>query len=507
MKKRFSTYLLFFYALFAVAQEHVSIGSPETWSVQSLTPYVGQTVEFDVPIVVCSNTSRMVVGPWRVFEPLSQGLESSPANSLARHINGSCVFTLTGVNEYHRCGEEIHHLQAFVQSPSELSFVSGEWRGNTRADLEKGLPDLGDYRLLVCSFNLENYFVVNMGSLGARTQEEHQAQRAKVSKALAKINADIFGLVELEQGNDAIQEIVDDLNANLPGRNYVYVTESAPAGPAQKVDYVFDAKKVEPIGVPSIINTELSNRKRMVCFREKATGEKFIYSINHFKAMNTGDEYRRVNEARAVVSFYSTYRHNPNIRDNDVLFMGDLNCYAYTDPILVFTQNGFIDLHRAFHADSSYSYMYGGRASYIDHALCNSTLYKQITGMSAYHINSDESDNYTYDKSSDRTMFRCSDHDPLLVGLKLDSTLVYDPTPQINSAEIIDGEANTLVVFNAHEETQKSYYAIYSIHGILLEMEEITSVFHEVALPDDPGVYVVYVYANGQVFQRKVIVR
>ena len=507
MKRRFLLPIVLLVALSLASQVRISVSSPETWSVQALTPYVGQTVEFDVPIVVSSNTNKLIVGPWRVFEPLSQGVYASSAYSSALRINGSCVFNLTGVNEYHRCGEKIYHLQATVHSPTELSFVSGEWQGNTRADLEKGIPDLGDYRLLVCGFNLENYFVVNMGSLGARTEEEHQAQRVKVSKALAQINADIYGLVELEQGNDAIQEIVDDLNTTIPGRNYVYVTENASAGPSQKVDYVFDTKKVEPIGVPSIINTELSNRKRMVCFREKATGEKFIYSINHFKAMNTGDEYRRVNEARAVVSFYSTYRHNPNIRDNDVLFMGDLNCYAFTDPISVFTQNGFIDLHRAFHADSSYSYMYGGRASYIDHALCNNTLYKQITGVSAYHINSDESDYYTYDKSSDRTMFRCSDHDPVLVGLKLDSTVVYDPSPQINSAEIINGEANTLIVLNAHKEEQKSYYAIYTISGILLEQQEILSVYHEVSLPEMPGVYVVYIYDDGQVYKRKVVIR
>ena len=104
-------------------------------------------------------------------------------------------------------------------------------------------------------------------------------------------------------------------------------------------------------------------------------------------------------------------------------------------------------------------------------------------------------------------MFRCSDHDPVLVGLKLDSTVVYDPSPQINSAEIINGEANTLIVLNAHKEEQKSYYAIYTISGILLEQQEILSVYHEVSLPEMPGVYVVYIYDDGQVYKRKVVIR
>ena len=368
---------------------------------------------------------------------------------------------------------------------------------------------MGDYRLLVCGFNLENYFVAHLGKdyLGANSDAAHQAQRAKISAALKQINADIFGFCELEEGDAAIQEIADDLNKNLPERNYQFFRDVS-SGSNQKSDFVYDANKVEPIGLPVEINTELANRKKMVCFREKATGERFIYSINHFKAMTSGDsETRRVNEARAVVNYYNSYRANTNIRDKDILVMGDLNSHAKTSPVLFFTENGMIDLHRAFHADSSYSYMFGSKSSYIDHALCISSLYSQVTGMAGYHINSDESDDYTYDKSSDRTMFRCSDHDPVLVGLKLDSTLVFDPTPQLNSADIYTGEAGQLIIQNAHSESSKSYYAIYSVNGVLLERKEITSVFYEVELPAAPGVYIVYVYFNGQTYQRRMIVR
>ena len=510
MKKRFSAYLMLFLALSLAAEVHVTVGTPDTWSVQSLAPHVGDTVAFDVPMVVCNNYGQLVMAPWRMFEPLCQGIGGSPGYVEAVRINNYASFALSGVNGYHRCGEKIHGLRAVVHSASDLSFVSGEWRGNTREDLERSLPELGDYRLLVCAFNLENYFVVNMGSLGARNEAQHLAQREKVSKALAQINADIFGLVELEQGDEAIKEIVADLNTNLPGRRYVYFPESSAAAAFQKSDYVYDSLKVEPIGVPSVINTEVSNRKRMVCFREKATGEKFIFSINHFKAMTggaTATDPRRVNEARAVYDFYNSYRRDVSIHENDMLVMGDLNTYAFTSPIQVFTDNGFIDLHRAFHADSSYSYMYGGKASYIDHALCSETLYRQITGMSAYHINSDESDYYTYDKSSDRTMFRCSDHDPVLVGLKLDSAKMTDPSPQINSMEILIGQANTMVIQDAHQEDRKSYYAIYTLGGLLLERQEIKSAYHEVPLPQAAGVYVVYIYAAGQVYQRKIIIR
>lgn len=310
--------------------------------------------------------------------------------------------------------------------------------------------------------------------------------------------------MELQQGNEAIEEIVNDLNSNLPKRNYKYFKD-ATSGTSQKVDYVYDANVVEPIGVPNENNTELPYRKKMLCFREKATGEKFTYAINHFKSMNSGGADRRLNEAKSVVQDYNAYRNNRNVRDKDILIMGDLNCYAKTEPILYFTNNNFLDLHRAFHADSSYSYKYG-LASYIDHAISSESLYPQVTGMASYTINSDEDDKYNYQKSSDLSMFRCSDHDPVLVGLKLDSTLSMSFEPYINTAEILFGDSK-MVIQNAYVTDEKSYYAIYRITGQLIEQEEITSPIYEVTLPDESGVYIVYIYHKGQTYQRKMIVR
>ncbi len=507
MKTRFGLFLTaLLMSTLLYGQAHISIDNPDSWSGEALRPYIGQTVIFDVPMVVCANANgNYVVSPWRRMQPESCGVIGSADYKSAVRINSSCMFSISGISGYHRCGEKIIGLRARVNSTSSLTMSSGTWRGNTRAELEAGIPDLGDYRLLVCGFNLENYYMT-WGSMGARSYAEHQDQRAKISKALKRINADIYGLVELQQGNEAIGEIVSDLNNNLPNRNYKYFSDAS-SGTLQAVGFVYDANTVQPIGTPTETDVEVQNRKKMICFREIATGERFIYSINHFKAMNTGDEERRVNEAKAVIKLYNSYRQNSSIRDKDVLFMGDMNCYAFTKPILAFTENGYIDLHRAFHADSSYSYMFGGLASYIDHAIVNGTMYKQITGMSGFHINSDEDDRYTYDKSSDLTMFRCSDHDPVLVGLKLDSTLVYDPTPQINSRELIEDDADKLIIQNAYKDGQPSFCAIYSINGWLVSQEQITSPLYEVELPEQQGIYIVYVYYNGVAYQRKMIVR
>lgn len=507
MKTRISVVAFLCWALTLGAEVHISIPDSTTWSGQALKEYIGETVVFDMPMIVCANANgNYIVSPWRRFQPECQGIPGSDEYNETVRINSTCMFALSGVSGYHRCGEKIYGLRAVVNSTSSLTMSGGTWRGNTRAELEAGLPDLGDYRLLVCGFNLENYYMT-WGSLGARSNSEHQSQRAKISKALKQINADIYGLVELQQGDEAISEIVSDLNENLPKRNYRFFHESA-TGTSQKVDFVYDANTVEPIGFPAETSVELPYRKKMICFREKETGEKFIYSINHFKSMNTGGADRRENEAKAVISLYNTYRRYTNIAENDVLVMGDMNCYAKTDPIRVFTEkNNMLDLHRAFHADSSYSYMFGGLASYIDHAICNETLYRQVTGMAGYHINSDEDDYYTYDKSSDRTMFRCSDHDPVLVGLKLDSTLSIPIVPFINNKAVMTHEDKELVIQNAFSPDQKSFYAIYTINGLLYKREEITSSYFTATLPAEPGLYIVYLYYNGEIFPQRLIIR
>ena len=260
------------------------------------------------------------------------------------------------------------------------------------------------------------------------------------------------------------------------------------------------------------INTELVNRKKMLCFREKATGEKFIYSINHFKAMSGGGdtESQRVNEARAVVSFYNSYRVNKTIRENDLLLMGDLNAYPFSKPILTLLENDLTDLHRAFHADSSYSYRQrnGTKTAYIDHALCSKTMLSQITGMSPYHLNSDETDDYNYKNSHDNSMFRCSDHDPVLVGLKLDSTI--SGAPYFNGPEVFF-DIYTVSGFRICQPTRMTYYGIvpearkkyYTLSDDNPYLPEEIKQF----LPLPSGVYIIHIYYNGTVKAYKLIIR
>lgn len=522
MKTRFSFLWLFILACqVLVAQTTIHVKDPNTWTTDELAPYIGTEVIFDVPIFVSSNAASYTytVSPRRLFTPTNQAFPRTTAYQTVVSQNSKGAMQLTGVDDYHRCGEKIYNLRARVNSQNTLSFISGLWRENTRKYMDtvnvRRLVNIDgcDTCLLVCTSNLENYFMGNA---------YHERQRAKVIDALTHIDADLFGFVEIECGDAAVREIVSYLNNRLPHRNYTYVADGTTAsGTDTKAAFVYDKKLLKTYGELQVIGTGVGKaRKEMQVFEQKHNGERFIFSVNHFKAKTGGGtgadadqkdgqgsyNAARCEEAQAVLDLY--VRISPQLQEKDILIMGDLNAYAKEDPIRKFLDYGLIDLHRAFHADTSYSYQYGGLAGYLDHAICSPSLYAQVRGAIGFHCNSDENDRYTYDKSSDQTMFRYSDHDPVLVGLRLDNSATYDPKPVINNLEVMRGNTNKLVIRDALTAGgQDSYYGIYDISGRpIVNATRIENSVEVVDLPTAPGVYILYVYFETQVYPYKFIV-
>jgi len=461
----------------------IHIANPQNWSSSSLSSYVGQTVSFDVPMYMLQQSGSYL-------SPCCTGVAYGSSN----------VVYISGAPRTSRSRTFSTDLQAKVDysdGTCSLRYVSGSFYGNTRDALLQG-PDSaqidakGKHTLLVCAANLEYYLAINFGTgFGPDNQKQHDAQRTKTKQALALINADIYGLCEIEQGTAALQEICYDLNTAHPNRRYTYVDNhtSSAAGSYTMSAFVYDSLVVMPYGSYKVIDTEVKNRKYMQCFKEKATDEKFIFSMNHFKAMSGGGdtESRRIAEANAINSTYVDYKRY--CEEEDLLIMGDLNCHYGDAPITILLNDSRTDLHRYFHPEGSYSYLYGGSANYLDHAISNLTLLPQVTGMLAYHVNSDEDDCYTYDgRCNDGTMFRYSDHDPVLVGLRLDST------QSINNKLDIVNYGNSLQVHYG----EGGYVRIYDMSGNLLNEEPLAWEEYSFTLPETyHGCFIVHVYHDG----------
>lgn len=508
-------------------QAHISVSDPENWTTAQLSSYVGQTVVFDEPVVVCNNYNGLRVSVHRTFSPTNQARPRSTEYNNLLSLDGRTEFYLNGISDYHRMGETIVGLTAKVNSTTSLTYISGTFVGNTREELSKG-PNMriidpeGKHNLLVAAMNLEYYMAEQFdptSSMGPDNEAQHSQQRAKTIAALSTINADIYGLVEIQCGDSALREITRYLNAAHQNRQYTYVMSGTSAnGTFTQSAYIYDSNIVETKGARIDIEAEVQNRKKMQRFVLKSNGEEFIYSLNHFKAKSgsgtglnadQGDgqgvfNHRRVKEAEAVLNQYRTLTQQTH--ENDILIMGDLNAYAMEDPITTLTKGGMTDLHRYFHADSSYSYVFRGQAGYLDHALANSSMLAQITGMAPYHINSDEDDRYTYDGSwSDNTMFRSSDHDPVIVGLRLDHSAAIVEGVSINTMEVMMNNGD-IIIRNAQRSSTPAYYAFYTITGLLIDQQPIHTNAETIVRPREAGVYILMVYAEGQTFAKKVIV-
>ncbi|WP_204369028.1 type I secretion C-terminal target domain-containing protein [Methylocucumis oryzae] len=119
--------------------------------------------------------------------------------------------------------------------------------------------------------------------------------------------------------------------------------------------------------------------------------------------------------------------------DTDILIAGDLNSYAKEDPVTTLKNDGYSNLIEAHIGDSGYSYAFDGQWGYLDHALASASLAAQVQDVLEWHINADEPSALDYNtnfKSANQLIslyandaFRTSDHDPIIVGLNLNTQL------------------------------------------------------------------------------------
>lgn len=299
-----------------------------------------------------------------------------------------------------------------------------DWTGNERTEA----PDeaaLGNYSIKVCGYNLEMFF------------NESELQTTRLVKVLDAVDADLFGLVEVGGGSTVIESLVDALNEAKGSEEYDFIRWSGYAQPSTYTlnHIVYRKSKLEPYSNYFMINTvNPLNRKLVQAFREIATGETFIYSINHFKSKtgsgsgadaDQGDgqgQYnsRRRQEAYAVLNRLGELRYY--YESDRALVMGDLNSLYREDPIRVFTDAGYEDMVHRYEPES-YTYCYDGQVQFLDYSLASPGMQPYVTGATVWHINADEPSFLDYDRSdaSQNGPYRASDHDPVIVGLNFSS--------------------------------------------------------------------------------------
>ncbi len=328
-------------------------------------------------------------------------------------------------------------------------------------------PDSVGGLVKASSFNVLNYFNGNGAgggfptSRGATTLAEFNRQRDKIIAAILAINADVYGVIEIENDGSgaasAIQDLVNGLNAIAGAGAYAFRDGTTPGTDEIKNSIIYKTSTVTPDGA-ALNDTDpiWSGQARnplAQTFTLNANGAKFVYIVNHFtskgcSASDTGgdadlgdgqgcDNLQRTLQAEALLEFVE--ERQTTTGEARVLVMGDLNAYGEEDPIFRLENDmndtlqdgagGLIDeVQRWVPLANRYSYQFDEYSGYLDHALASKELNPYISGTTIWHINADEPTVLDYNlefKSAAQqainvgTPYRASDHDPVIVGINL----------------------------------------------------------------------------------------
>lgn len=435
---------------------------------QDLERYEGMLVDFPQDLTVTGNENfakfgeKMLSSNGRLPNPTNAADPGMPANSIQFLNNRSRILLDDGSNQKYpaldpfpktlRSGDSVQGIEGI------LSYGYGEYRIEpldisqiTISNPRPEKPDAIEGRIKVASFNVENYFNGDgMGggfatSLGAKSQEEFERQRTKIVAAIGEMNADIVGLMELENDGygdlSAIRDLVNCLNSreNNQSLNYSIIDPGLQKLGSDNitVGLIYNASKLRPAGQARTIATgafSANNRQPLAqTFEEIDTGEKFTVIANHLKSkrspgkavdpenMDNGDGQgywngARTKAAKELAAWIAA--DTAQSEDPDYLILGDMNCYDNENPIKAFENAGLVDLIPAYYGSAAYSYGFANQWGNLDHILANQDMLGQITGATVWHINADESDAFAYDgKWYTPDQYRCSDHDPAIVGL------------------------------------------------------------------------------------------
>lgn len=322
------------------------------------------------------------------------------------------------------------------------------------------VPETGG-TLRVVGFNVLNYFLTiddggtncgptgfPQGCRGADSEFELERQRTKLLSALTAIDADVLGLVELEntEGVEPLADLVAGLNEAAGPGTYDYIETGTIGTDTIAVGAIYKPDTVTPVGDPAILDGSVDarfdddrNRPTLaVTFEDVASGEPFYVAVNHLKSKGCGDatgpdadqgdgqgcwNATRTSAALAMVDWLAG--HPTGVETDTGFILGDLNSYAREDPITALRDAGYVDLVGA------YSFVFDGQWGYLDYAMVSPEGMGHVAESAVYHINSDEVPvlDYNTDFKSEAQIdslyapdqFRTSDHDPILVG--------FDPAP------------------------------------------------------------------------------
>ena len=298
-------------------------------------PYEGMRVVFPQDLVISEYfnfdrygeillTSTRHMTPTAEFEPGSPealaAMENIKLDSItlddgrsdqnpdpAYHPNGG-IFDL---NNLFRGGDLVTNLVGVLDYSFDLYRVQPTQGADyTSVNPRTGSPDVAPGELRIASLNVLNYFTSiddgnwicgpsgDMECRGADSAEELARQRAKIIAALAGIDGDVVGLIEIENDRPdmppdyAVADLVAGLNDLVGAGTYDYVATGAVGADAIKTALIYKPMKVSQLGSYAVLDSSYDplflddyNRPVLaVTFMSNISGQGFTVAVNHLKS-------------------------------------------------------------------------------------------------------------------------------------------------------------------------------------------------------------------------------
>jgi predicted extracellular nuclease len=401
------------------------------------------------------------------------------------------------------------------------------------------VPTFSAIDVKLASFNVLNYFNGDGAgggfptSRGAATLADFNRQRSKILVALARMNADVVGLIEIENdgtgASSALQDLVNGLNQALGAGIYALVNDGATRQPNNTdlihCAIIYKPAAVRPLGGPLLPGTTgIFERPPLaqLFITNQAVADTFALVVNHFKSKGSGSGVnadqqdgqgpsndRRRQQALGLVQFINATVVPAGARR--VVSVGDYNAHFEEDPLDILRAAGLVVSGSA----NSSSYVFNGLSGSLDHAVLTPNLLGHVA-VEKWHINASEPEFLEYDFAGAATdvnsPFRSSDHDPLLIGLSFRTTvtgtarigraaglLVYpNPAPGFFQFELANAPTGSLTLELVSAQGQR----VLSLQGPAGQLQaELSRRSPQLA----PGIYLLQLSGPGIRHSQRVV--
>lgn len=349
-----------------------------------------------------------------------------------------------------------------------LHFAFGDYRIQPLSDLvveqansRTQAPELSaSGNAKIASFNVLNYFT-SLEERGADSEAELLRQEAKLVSALNALDADVIGLMEIENngfdGNSAIARLTSALDNADAAHTWAFITPEVPrlGTGSIAVGIIYRSSVLTPVAAASVLDSSnsvkdndgqplfLESKNRPALAQEfslNANGANFVVSVNHFKSKGSSCEdindpnlhdgqgncnLTRTRAAQALATWLNT-----TYADKPIMIIGDLNAYVKEDPVTALIDAGYTELFEHLGKENAYSYVFSGASGQLDHALANAKMLSSVVDATEWHINADEpivlDYNLEFKTEAQQTSYysadpyRASDHDPVIIAVNLE---------------------------------------------------------------------------------------